>query len=155
MSVTDLLAALQTNLAQTDITLYPGTSAQSIRRFEQQLNRPLPDDFRAFYSCCDGFESAEDLFRVVPLDEILSHPDNYQPGGRFTIAEYLIYSDTWEVELLGGPDSAAYHIVYAYKGREVVLTDSLAEFLGRFLRGGVFGADGLYAWAEQLAAPEV
>jgi cell wall assembly regulator SMI1 len=153
MPMADLLAALRANLAQTDITLYAGASPCLIRRFERQLNLTLPEDFREFYRCCDGFESAEDLFRMVPLDEIRTHPGNYEPRRYprvITIAEYLIYCDMWYVELLPGAAGPAYQIFHEHKGRKVVLTDSLASFLQRFLAGGVFEAGGLYSWSEEL-----
>ncbi|MCC3160320.1 hypothetical protein LJ737_23990 [Hymenobacter sp. 15J16-1T3B] len=87
---------------------------------------------------------------MVPLDEIMTHPGNYQPPRRFTIAECLLYCDTWEVELLNAP--SAYRILNTYRGQQVVLTTSLASFLQHFLRGGVYAANGLYAWAERLLA---
>ena len=143
MMVQTLLAALKANLKQTDITLYSGASEQLIKQFEQEMNLVLPADLKTFYAFCNGFESEEDWFRMIPLEEILESKFKYQPK-QFYLAEYLTYCDMWEVELTDCALEA-----YRIHNMNVTLTDSLAVFLDRFLQGGVFGEAGLYNWREE------
>ncbi|MET4106119.1 SMI1/KNR4 family protein [Hymenobacter sp. UYP22] len=142
MDIYEVLSTLKANLNQTDITLYPGASEQLIQQFEQEMNLVLPTDFKVFYSFCNGFESEEDMFRMIPLEEILERKQEFEPR-QFYIAEYLIYCDMWEVELTTNPSIYRIH-------SGVTLTDSLVVFLNRFLQGGVFEATGLYNWREEV-----
>jgi len=146
MTIETLLASLKANIEQTDITLYPGASPTLIEQFEQEMSVVLPVDFKIFYSLCNGFESEEDMFRMIPLEEIVDSKPQYQPK-QFYIAEYLIYCDMWEVELTD-------IILESYRiyNMNVTLTNSLAVFLNRFLQGGVFGDAGLYNWQKSSRA---
>jgi SMI1 / KNR4 family (SUKH-1) len=144
--IADIIAKLSTNLSSYDITLYPPASGQDLINFERKLNCPLPDDFKALYLFCNGFESAEDIFRIIPLDEISDQLSRYEPN-RFSFAEYLIYCDTWEIEI-NPSDPTEYWI--SNRGKVLrLLTKSLAEFIDRFLAKGVFGNGGLYAWHDE------
>jgi len=143
MDIHEVLSTLKANLPQTDITLYPGTSEQLIRQFEQEINSVLPTDFKTFYSFCNGFESKKDMFRMIPLEEIVDWKQREKPQ-QFYVAEYLTYCDMWEVELTN-PLSGTYRI----HNMDVTLTDSLAVFLNRFLQDGVFGDKGLHNWCEE------
>ncbi|MBT9394635.1 SMI1/KNR4 family protein [Hymenobacter sp. NST-14] len=143
MMIHELLSTLKANLNQTDITLYPGASEKLLLQFEREMQLTLPTDFREFYLFCNGFESAEDLFRMIPLEEILERKQEFTHH-HFYIAEYMIYCDMWEVELT---TQFVYRIHH-----NVTLTDSLVVFLNRFLQGGVFGNKGLYHWPEEVKA---
>jgi len=102
---------------------------------------------KALYRFCNGFESAEDLFRIIPLDEIADPLYEYEPN-RFYFAEYMIYCDVWEIEI--NPSNPNEYWI-SNPGKAVrLLTQSLAEFLGRFLAKGVFGDGGLYTWHEEF-----
>jgi hypothetical protein len=140
MTIQELLATLKATLTQTGIVLYPGADQQLIKHFEQEMNLVLPADFKTFYAFCNGFESGEEWFRMIPLEEILEHKSEYQPR-QFYVAEYLIYCDMWEVDLTDGA-LGTYQIHNGY----VPLTDSLAVFMERFLQGGLFSDTGLYNW---------
>jgi len=143
MDLTDILHALRVNLSAYDITLYAPASASDFARFKRQFHFELPEEVKALYQFCNGFESAEDLFRIIPLDEIVE--DQRSPGpNRFYFAEYMLYSDMWEVNV-NPMDLNSYTI--SNTGDSVrLLTHSIAEFLSRFLAGGVFGKGGLYDW---------
>ena len=124
--------------------LYPGASEQLIQQFEREMNFTLPADFKTFYAFCNGFESAEDMFRIIPLEEMLEYKDELPPK-QFYLADYMIYSGTWEVEIgISVTDN------YQIFDRGVVLTNSLAVFINRFLQGGVFEKQGLYSWEEEV-----
>ena len=147
MSISDIIAKLSTNLSSYDITLYPPASEQDLISFENQIKCPLPDDFKAMYLFCNGFESAEDLFRIIPLDEIGERLSEYEPN-RFAFAEYLIYCDVWEIEI--NPSNPAEYWI-SNQGKDFrLLTKSLGEFLDRFLAKGVFGDGGLYSWHDEV-----
>jgi hypothetical protein len=142
---------LNTLLDQTDIILYPGADTSLVQYFEKEMHLILPNDFKAFFSFCNGFESKEDMFRMMPLDEILESKSEYAPS-EFFIAEYLIYSDMWQVNF-DNSDTSKYQI-FNINGdnQKLNLTNSLALFIQRFLQGGVFGKDGLYEWHEAVKA---
>lgn len=144
MTIDELIATLKANLNQTDIVLYPRASEQLIRRFEQEMHLVLPADFKTFYSFCNGFESAKDTFRFVPLEEILEYRHDLLPN-QFYLAECLIYCDTWEVEISKTADEPYYIL-----NLNTTLTNSLAGFLQRFLQGGVYNEGGLYGWREEI-----
>jgi len=129
-----------------------------IAAFEAALQLTLPADIRAFYKVCNGFETADFLFQILPLKQIQDDFLTYgmgTAGQRFGLAEYLIYSDTWEV-VLDPASATGYYITNADhgSGAPVVLTDSILAFACRYLEGtGVFGERGLYEWlAERRGA---
>ncbi|WP_426492211.1 SMI1/KNR4 family protein [Hymenobacter sp. 102] len=145
MTIQQLITILKTNLPQTDITLYPPASAQQLQQLEAALGLVLPADFRELYAFCNGFESAEFLFHITPIEEILHFKADYQPR-QFLFAEYAVCVDFWVVEI--APTSSGYRILSQDSAGELVfLTDSLASFIHRFLQGGVFG---LLDWASEL-----
>jgi hypothetical protein len=131
------------NKAQLGITLYPPTSNKEIEDFENSIKIKLPEDIKTFYKFCNGFESNEDMFRIIPLEEILSSWEDYT-GSDFYIAEYMVYCDIWIFSTIGDNN---YKICTHDK---TILTDSFTEFLHRFIIGGVFEKAGLYDWAETL-----
>jgi len=135
---------------QLGITLYPGATKEEIKSFERLMNTSLPNDIKKFYMFCNGFESEEDLFRIIPLDEIIynrkDEEDNYLLNKQdFHFAEYMIYCDMWTLTITTSSDN---YLIYNKAETFVTLTDDFAEFLNKFLVGGVF--DGLYKWEEEL-----
>ena len=87
------------------------------------------------------------MFRIIPLEEIAARKQDYQPNS-FSIAEYMIYCDIWDIQLTP-PDYTNYLVSNSgmkYRG----LTTSFTEFLKRFITSGVFGKGGLYEWHEQV-----
>ncbi|RZK31468.1 MAG: SMI1/KNR4 family protein [Hymenobacter sp.] len=145
----------QIKIGPNDITIYKGAVESTLRWFELQMGIVLPDDFKELYRFSDGFESAEDAFRILSLDEIFDNRNQkYRsglPGKRFYFAEYMQYSDLWSVEM-GESQGDGYAIFCTAKNDEkVVMTHSLADFLECFLAGGVFENNGLYAWRDAIA----
>jgi hypothetical protein len=149
MNIHDVIAAIKAG--PNDITPYPGATQELIDEFEKQAGFKLPADLRTFYQSCNGFESAEDLFRIIPLDEALETRARdmleyrLRPN-QFYIAEYLIYCDMWTIEIeLDQPN--IYRITHDPAPNAI--THSFSEFLLRFLKGGVFEEGGLYKWDEE------
>ena len=133
-----------------DIKCYPAATQSLLESFEDKAKLVLPLDFKALYSFSNGFESAEDLFRIIPLDELMDdwHGEN-RVNGQFHFAEYLIYSDLWGVKL-GEEGKDDYSIYYpALEHRNLFMTSSLAEFLDCFLDAGIYGKNGLYNWSHR------
>jgi hypothetical protein len=98
MFISDILHQLSENLSSYDITLYSPATDRGLTDLERKLKCPLPDDMTALYRFCNGFESAEDMFRLIPLEEIADRLSDCKPNC-FLFAEYMIYSDMWEIEI--------------------------------------------------------
>jgi len=86
MAITELITKLSTTPSSYDTALYPPASEQDLTNFERLLHCQLPDDFKALYLFCNGFESADYLFRIIPLDEIGDELVGYKPN-QFVFAE--------------------------------------------------------------------
>ena len=140
MSTKELIAAIKEKHAVSGIDVHPPARDVEIKEWEKRAGFDLPDDFKEFYSICNGFECTDDIFIVTPLAKI----DIFHETGEvsFEFAEYMIHSDIWCVRK---GDNGRYEML-----NDIVLTDSLQEFLERFLRGGVFEEDGLYDWQEKI-----
>jgi hypothetical protein len=155
MSINEIIASIKAG--PNDITLYPGAPRELIEEFQAKTGIKLPSELTMFYQECNGFESAEDLFRIVPLDEILERIDydrnhyHLKPN-QFYLAEYLIYCDSWKIEVdLHHPDQYKIYEGPSITGDSgIVLTSSFVEFVSRFLTGGVFEDNGLYKWGELI-----
>lgn len=159
-SILATLQQIQEERRERGFTIFDIAPQSALTDIEQELGRKLPIEIHAFYSQCGGFWDDEDLFRILsPVDilEEVRHARVAHPVRlRFPIADYMIFSDTWDL-LLDKQDSEIYYIVNNnHKTEEdVVLTSSLTEFIDRFLAEGVFGKgenDGLYGWREAIKA---
>jgi hypothetical protein len=145
MSIKELITAIKQKHARSGIIVHAPAREAELREWEKRTGFSLPGDFRELYSSCNGFECTEDIFNLTPLREI----EKYDlPNGKngFELAEYMIRSDLWYVRKKG--DNSKYEISNSQS--DAVLTDSLQEFLERFLRGGVFETGGLYDWQEEI-----
>lgn len=146
MTITTLLSAIEEKHRSYGITLNLPNAFYEIESFERTIGFELPADFKEFYSICNGFTCTEDIFRMIPLEEISEDEQNHGENW-FPFAEYMIYCDMWSFRrCLDG----AYQ-VFNKAETEVVLTSSLLEFLQRFLTGGVFDKGGLHDWREELS----
>ncbi|GGF01697.1 hypothetical protein GCM10011518_08930 [Flavobacterium limi] len=107
----------------------------------------LSEDFKVLYKFCNGFETNEDIFRLIPLDEIIENgKDNYLISDHsFHFTEYLIYCDMWSVDI--NPKNIEEYKLYNKADEVVVLTNSITEFLCVFINKGLY--DGLYEWGEE------
>lgn len=145
MKIQQLIESITEKHRSCGIEVYPPATAQMLKLFEQQTGFPLPADFAAFYTTCNGFGCTDDIFNMTPLQEIRTFPSDYGPNW-FTFSEYMIYSDSWRLRY---PDNGQYEIFNgSYPGKP--MTNSLEEFLQHFLAGNVFDKGGLYNWQEEL-----
>ena len=132
--------------ASLGLSLTRPATRDEIKSLEAHIGHPVPREIRDFYTFCNGFETLDYLFRVIPLHEALQTVQ--QSRDRIIdFAEYMIYSDTWTLEIL---NEEQYVITNAnHKTGEVILTNSIPEFLERYFDGhGLFGENGLYGWYE-------
>jgi hypothetical protein len=145
MTIKDIIEKIDQDKDKLNITLYPPAYISEIEELEEKLKINLPDEIKTFYRFTNGFLSGEDLFRIIPIDEVLKYANELNEN-EFYIAEYMIYSDTWVVSL-NPPDNSYQIMEHSFK---TVLTNSFAEFLQHFFTGGVFGKGGLYEWKDQI-----
>lgn len=145
MTIDLVIDYLRRHLDETDITLNQGASDESIEQFEKSTGIILPDDVKQFYRFANGFESEEYLFNIVPLEYIVD-----SETGNIYIAEYSIYADMWQLEI--NPANANDYLIttMSAKDERIVLTNSFAELLSRFLKEGLIGEKGLCAWANEV-----
>lgn len=147
MTIQAAIAQLRNYKGPDKLSLLPGANEAMLQAVENFYNITLPDDFKELYYFTDGFETDEDMFNMIPLKDIIEDKDRHSEAA-FYIAEYMIYSDMWQLEI--NPDNCNdYKIFIEADYNKIVLTNSLGEFISRFLKAGVFGADGLYDWKVQ------
>lgn len=155
-TIQTVIETLAARKKEFTITLGLPASEASIMAFEKAYQLVIPPEIKAFYEFCNGFETYDFLFRVLSLEEIVNELEEYGNGiieNRFVFAEYMVYSDMWEVSLTADTVSG-YQITNANHGtaNHVVLTDSIMDFIIRYLNeDGVFGERGLLAWYEEVA----
>ncbi len=125
------------------VRLYAPASENEILDFERKIGFAMPDDFKKFYSVCNGFECEDDIFNFIPLHQIIENADHGEDW--FHFCEYMIFSDMWTLR----KTNDIYEIVNLNE-QELVLTKSLSEFLEHFLVGNVFEEGGLYKWRDTL-----
>jgi hypothetical protein len=149
MTINEVIREIRSRQEELQITLYPRVPESSIDNFEQELSIKLPSDVKTFYRFSNGMEAEADLFRIIPLDEILDGMRS-SCADRFYIAEYMVYSDIWVMQV-NPDDHNDYTIFNIDKDNEQLsLTRSFAGFIQRWLKGGVFGAGGLYDWHKEV-----
>jgi hypothetical protein len=145
----------QIKAGPNDITICPGVPQSTLSWFERQMRIVMPDDFKIFYRFCDGFESAEDAFRIIPLGEIVEREFKQRRSGldrkRFYFAEYMQYSDMWSMEIATSQEENYTIFCPTRHDEQNILTHSFADFLNCFLANGVFGDSGLYDWGDAVA----
>jgi hypothetical protein len=135
--------------AKTDsLVLHSGACEASLKEVERIYGKALPEDFKMLYRFSDGFETDEYIFNMIRVEEIIENKMKY--NNPLYIAEYMIYSDSWELDIsLQNPND--YRITnLTHLNTTITLTRSLAEFIHRFLQGGVFEKEGLYAWHDEV-----
>jgi len=154
-TITEIINHLKDNADKVGIKLHEGASPEKIKYVEDTYKITLPDDFKEFYGFSDGFESIDNLiFNLLTLDEMLYNEHQYKYNNQnLAIAEYLIYSDEW-VLLIDKTNSGSYQLLNGNhnSGYLLTLTTSFAEFLMRFIKGGLFDSGGLYDWYDDIFA---
>ena len=151
MSITEAIELLKTYNGPLGLTLHKGASEELISQAENTYGVTFPTDFKTLYRFTDGFETVEDIFNMIPLQEIID-TKNWNEGRPFYIAEYMIYCDMWSLEI--DPSNVDLYSIATldFHVGKVVLTNSLGEFIARFLNGGVFEIGGLYFWRDEIKA---
>ena len=151
MSITEAIALLKAYTGPAELTLHKGADEASLQAVEETYGITLPDDLKELYRFSDGFETVEDIFNMIPLAEIIDNKGRHK-GDPLYIAEHMIYSDMWELEIERNHCNDYTIVCQQYESNKLIITDSLAEFVSRFLRGGVNDLGGLYAWAGEIKA---
>ena len=145
MGMKSLIDSIIKKHAKSGIDINSPATIGVINAFEEQIGFSLPQDFKEFYSNCNGFGCNEDIFNMVSLGNIMHYPSDYGPNW-FYFSEYMIYSDMWGLRLTSESKYELFNGSYP----KVPLTSSLETFLNRFLIGNVFETGGLYDWHEEL-----
>ena len=141
----EVLNFIRDNSSYVGIELNKPATDIEIENFRNSKTE-LPEDFKLLYKFCNGFETDEDLFRLIPLDEIIENEDDsYLISDKsFHFTEYMIYSNMWSVDI--NVDNINSYRIYNKEEEVVFLTTSLTEFLCVFINKGLY--DGLYRWGE-------
>jgi hypothetical protein len=142
----DVLNYIKDNSEHIGIELNKPATQIEVENFETQKVE-LPDDFKLLYKFSNGFETDHDLFRLIPLEEIIENglDKSYLISDTsFHFTEYMIYSDMWSVDV--NKDNINSYRIYNKTDTVVFLTNSLAEFFCVFINEGIY--DGLYGWRE-------
>lgn len=146
MTINDITEILT---QRDDILLCDGVSDDLISDVETTLCIQLPDAVKQFYKFSNGLETDEYMFNIIKLEDIIENKIRWKESELF-IAEILIYSDTWHLEV-DQLNSADYTIFNTNEyGEKITLTKSFVEFLQRVVEGGVFGERGLYSWSNEI-----
>ena len=145
MTINDIISRIKDNQQELGLTLYGSATDEKIAYTESILKLSLAEDIKTFYKFCNGMESDGDLFRIVPLEEIIDNEKNKSLlSHQFHIAEYMDYCDMWTLDI--NTSTNRYSIFNEAEDR-VTLTDSFAFFLERFLDKGIF--EGLCDWRTE------
>ncbi len=152
-NIIDIIARIQKEKRELGIILYDNARLEDIIYFKRIIQVTLPTEFKSFYSFSNGFESGEDMFRLLPLDEMIENKSNGRDSylvskNDFHFAEYMIYCDMWTISV--NKQNNNDYSIYNKNGNVITLTHSFTEFFDVFLRGGVF--DGLYNWRKRIEA---
>lgn len=139
MTISEIVNAIEAKNQKDGFKLNPPATADEICDFEAKLGFAMPDDFKEFYTFCNGFVCNSDMFNFISLQAIIENADYGENW--FHFSEYMIYSDMWTLK----KDADKYSIVNLGE-KEVVVTNSLMKFLEHFLTGNVFEDGGLYQW---------
>jgi len=144
MNLPELINAVKLKYAASGIKVGSPATAACIAKAEAKMRLILPDDFKEFYTICNGFDCADDKFSIVRINELFR--DDEYGWDCFIFAERMTYEDVWACRNL---NDGHYEIFYNDDGDELVLTRSLTAFLERLLKGHTSGDKGLYAWHKE------
>lgn len=146
MTISAIIDRIKTDQKELGITLYGKASDEKIMYTESILKLQFPEDIKTFYKFYNGFESDGDMFRIIPLEEIIDNEKNKSLlSHQFHIAEYMDYCDMWTVDVNTLTNS--YSIINEAE-KTITLTNSFALFLQRFLDKGIF--EGLCDWRTEI-----
>lgn len=146
-TIISVLDFIKDNSKRLGVHLNDSASDIDIDQFEQN-KMFLPDDFKLLYKFSNGFETDQDIFRLIPLKEIINNKkDDYLiSDSSFHFTEYMIYSDMWTVDI--NLKNKNDYKIYNKADDIIFLTNSIAEFLITFINRGIY--DGLYQWRDDI-----
>jgi SMI1 / KNR4 family (SUKH-1) len=123
-------------IKQLGITLKEPCSEQDITDLQSKLSYPLPSDFIEFYTFCNGIETDDFMFRIIPISEVIDYRSELK-SNMLHFAEYMIYSDQWLIQL---NEEGSYEILNNdHETKEMtVQSNSILGFLEIYLTGGLF-----------------
>ncbi|WP_426326217.1 SMI1/KNR4 family protein [Pedobacter sp. R-06] len=118
------------------ITFNAPCSGEDLTELELKLSYPLPPDLIEFYTFCNGFNTDDWLFRVIPVHEAVDYKSELA-NNIFHFAEYMINSDQWLIQLQEG---GQYEVINDDHGSQemTVQTTSILKFLDIYLTEGLF-----------------
>ena len=148
MSITEAIELLKAYNGAFGLTLRLGATEQMIAEAESVLGIIFPDDFKEFYRFTNGLDLDEDMLNILSLEEMMHNKSGY-PNDPIYIAEVMIYCDMWQLEI-NTENSNDYKIIIESHYNKLLLTQSLAEFIGRLLTGAVYKPGGLYDWQTAI-----
>ncbi|KAA5535049.1 SMI1/KNR4 family protein [Taibaiella lutea] len=143
-----LLEKYKKQSIELGIALNPPATIEEIKTFEERVNIKLPFEIKEFYLTANGFETLDYLFRIIPLEEISEYKAEL-PSNRIYFAEYMIYSDTWEINI----SEDSYQIINNdhSSSADIIFSNSIFEFIDKYLDGnGIFGERGIFWQQEQF-----
>ncbi|WP_462265147.1 SMI1/KNR4 family protein [Mucilaginibacter sp.] len=150
MNLTEVIQYLKDRHIDEQIELRPGVSEELIKQVEQTYKVNLPDDIKQFYRFCNGFDTYDWMFNLIPMEDMIEQKVKYRYNDEpIPLAEYLIYSETWHLKV-SATDPIDYYITVPETQGKGVLTRSLAAFIERFLKGGLHDEGGLLDWVKEL-----
>ncbi|RFS17852.1 SMI1/KNR4 family protein [Emticicia sp. C21] len=132
-TINDITGIIERNKDVLDIQFNDGASMKIVNFFEQTINVSLPEDFVNFYLFCNGFTCENQIiFNFLSLQGIVKE---WKLSKEIVLAEYMIFSETWYLRI----DESDKNKYVIYTDGDIAVTNSLAEFLDKFLIGGVMG----------------
>jgi len=131
-----LFADYKHEVKKLGITLNDPCSDEDLADLESKLSYPLPPDLIEFYTFCNGFNTDDHLFRVIPVHEAIDYKSELA-NNVFHFAEYMTYSDQWLIQLY---DGGQYEVINNDHGTQEMATQnvSILEFLKIYLTAGLF-----------------
>jgi len=73
MDINEIIEFLKSNVDQIDITLHEEAKEELFKKAEHAYNIKFPEDIKLFYRFSNGFETEEDIFNIIPLEEIIDN----------------------------------------------------------------------------------
>ncbi len=149
--IEDFLERLQRAESRNAFKLLPSVYDDVVEQVESKLGSAIPDDFRKFYSFCNGTTESVDEFRIITLEEFIKYDEEperrWKAPWEFPFGEYAFFSNVWAVSI-DKNNRNNYTIYTPYKDDRLYYTNSLAEFLERYLDEGIY--DGIYKWGDEI-----
>ncbi|PWV49058.1 SMI1/KNR4 family protein [Chitinophaga sp. S165] len=153
LRIEDIMERMRRGDVKESFELLPPVSDDVIEQVERKLGAALPDDFRKFYSFCNGTTRNVDAFRIITLEEITRKDDDpdapeerWKGPWEFPFADFALFYEVWVVSI--DKNNRNNYIIYHPDGGDrLYYTSSLAEFLERHLNEGYVG---IFEWAEEI-----